>query len=81
MKKIQYLLIYLLLINKLFAADIEILKDLPGDGKKIVNHSWVQIEYKGSFVDGNVFDIGSFLSFFQPETISQLPFLIILIKL
>ena len=56
MKKITLILIYLFLISKSFAVEIEILRDLPGYGKKIVNHSWVQIEYKGSFLDGNVFD-------------------------
>ena len=56
MKKIYYIIIYLILISNLYAAEIEIISDNPGDGKKIVNHSWVQIEYTGSFVDGEVFD-------------------------
>jgi len=56
MKKIYYIIIYLILISNLYAAEIEIISDNPGDGKKIVNHSWVQIEYTGSFVNGEVFD-------------------------
>lgn len=56
MKKIYFIIIYLILISNLYAAEIEIISDNPGDGKKIVNHSWVQIEYTGSFVDGEVFD-------------------------
>jgi len=56
MKKIYYIIIYLILISSLYAAEIEIISDNPGDGKKIVNHSWVQIEYTGSFVNGEVFD-------------------------
>ena len=38
------------------AAEIEIISDKPGDGKKIIYHSWVQIEYTGSFESGEVFD-------------------------
>ena len=56
MKKIYFIIIYLILISNLYAAEIEILSDDPGIGKKIVNHSWVQIEYTGSFVNGEVFD-------------------------
>ena len=41
---------------KLTAAEIEIISDKPGDGKKIIYHSWVQIEYTGSFENGDVFD-------------------------
>ena len=40
----------------LTAAEIEIISDKPGDGKKIIHHSWVQIEYTGSFENGEVFD-------------------------
>ncbi len=28
----------------------QIISDKPGDGKKIIYHSWVQVEYTGSFV-------------------------------
>ena len=56
MKKIYFIIIYLILISNLYAAEIEIISDDPGIGKKIVNHSWVQIEYTGSFVNGKVFD-------------------------
>ena len=56
MNKIKFLIIYFYLVCNVFAADIEIIVDKPGDGKKIINHSWVQIEYTGSFVDGKVFD-------------------------
>ena len=56
MKKIYFIIIYLILISNLYAGEIEIIRDDPGVGKKIVNHSWVQIEYTGSFVNGEVFD-------------------------
>ena len=56
MKKIYFIIIYLILISNLYAVEIEILSDDPGIGKKIVNHSWVQIEYTGLFVNGEVFD-------------------------
>ena len=56
MNKIKLLIIYFFLICNVFAAEIEIILDKPGEGKKIINHSWVQIEYTGSFVDGKVFD-------------------------
>ena len=56
MNKIKFLIINFFLICNVFAAEIEIILDKPGEGKKIINHSWVQIEYTGSFVDGKVFD-------------------------
>ena len=56
MNKIKIIIIYFFLIFNVFAADIEIIVDNPGEGKKIINHSWVQIEYTGSFVDGKIFD-------------------------
>tara|TARA_B110001454_G_scaffold214920_1_gene235482 strand:- start:3300 stop:4043 length:744 start_codon:yes stop_codon:yes gene_type:complete len=56
MKKFYFIIIYLILIVNLYAVEIEIISDDPGAGKKIVNHSWVQIEYTGSFVNGEVFD-------------------------
>ena len=56
MNKIKILIIYFFLICNVFAAEIEIILDKPGEGNKIINHSWVQIEYTGSFVDGKVFD-------------------------
>ena len=56
MNKIKFLIIYFFLICKVFAAEIEIILDKPGEGKKIINHSWVQIEYTGSFESGDVFD-------------------------
>ena len=56
MNKIKFQIIYFFLICNVFAAEIEINLDKPGEGKKIINHSWVQIEYTGSFVDGKVFD-------------------------
>ena len=56
MNIIKFIIIYFFLICNVFAADIEIIVDNPGEGKKIINHSWVQIEYTGSFVDGKVFD-------------------------
>ena len=56
MNKFNFILIYFFLICNVFAGDIEIIVDKPGEGKKIINHSWVQIEYTGSFIDGNVFD-------------------------
>jgi len=55
MKK-YFLLISLFICFNLTAAEIEIISDKPGDGKKIIHHSWVQIEYTGSFESGEVFD-------------------------
>lgn len=56
MKKYFLIVISLLICFKLTAAEIEIISDKPGDGKKIIYHSWVQIEYTGSFENGDVFD-------------------------
>ena len=56
MRTIKFLIVYLFLTNNLLSAEIEILVDKSGKGKKIINHSWVQIEYTGSFIDGKVFD-------------------------
>ena len=55
MKK-YFLIISLFICFNLTAAEIEIVSDKPGDGKKIIHHSWVQIEYTGSFESGEVFD-------------------------
>ena len=57
MKKI-FFLISLILFNfsVLFADNIEIINDIKGNGLKVINHSWVKIEYTGSFEDGKVFD-------------------------
>ena len=55
MKK-YFLTISLFICFNLTAAEIEIISDKPGDGKKIIHHSWVQIEYTGSFESGEVFD-------------------------
>ena len=55
MKK-YFLIIGLFICFNLNAAEIEIISDKPGDGKKIIHHSWVQIEYTGSFESGDVFD-------------------------
>ena len=56
MKKYFLIVISLLICFKLTATEIEIISDKPGDGKKIIYHSWVQIEYTGSFENGDVFD-------------------------
>ena len=45
MRTIKFLIVYLFLTTNLISAEIEILVDKPGEGKKIINHSWVQIEY------------------------------------
>ena len=55
MKK-YFLIISLFICFNLNATEIEIISDKPGDGKKIIHHSWVQIEYTGSFESGEVFD-------------------------
>ena len=55
MKK-YFLIISLFICFNLNAAEIEIISDKPGEGKKIIHHSWVQIEYTGSFQNGEVFD-------------------------
>lgn len=51
-----FLIISLLICFNLNATEIEIISDKPGEGKKIIHHSWVQIEYTGSFDSGEVFD-------------------------
>tara|TARA_B100001094_G_scaffold135244_1_gene130976 strand:- start:2061 stop:2576 length:516 start_codon:yes stop_codon:yes gene_type:complete len=56
MKKYFLIIISLLICFKLTATEIEIISDKPGAGKKIIYHSWVQIEYTGSFENGEVFD-------------------------
>jgi len=55
MKK-YFLIISLFICFNLTAAEIEIISDKPGTGKKIIKHSWVQLEYTGSFENGKVFD-------------------------
>ena len=57
MKKILFLT-FLILFNSnvLFADNIEIISDTKGDGLKVINHSWVKIEYTGFFEDGKIFD-------------------------
>ena len=55
MKK-YFLIISLFICFNLNAAEIEIISDKPGEGKKIIHHSWVQIEYTGSFESGEIFD-------------------------
>ena len=58
MKKIFVIIILTLFkINFLLAENIEIINDTKGNGLKVVNHSWVKIEYTGSFEDGTVFDL------------------------
>jgi peptidylprolyl isomerase len=54
--KKYFLIISLFICFNLNAAEIEIISSQPSDGKKIIFHSWVQIEYTGSFENGEVFD-------------------------
>ena len=58
MKKILILIctIFLSLSFQVQSAEIEIINDNAGTGKKIIKHSWVQLEYTGSFENGKVFD-------------------------
>ncbi|MDC3295824.1 FKBP-type peptidyl-prolyl cis-trans isomerase, partial [Candidatus Pelagibacter sp.] len=58
MKKILILIctIFLSLSFQVQSVEIEIINDKPGTGKKIIKHSWVQLEYTGSFENGKVFD-------------------------
>ena len=58
MKKILILIctIFLSLSFQVQSVEIEIITDKPGTGKKIIQHSWVQLEYTGSFENGKVFD-------------------------
>ncbi len=55
MKK-YFLIVSFFICFNLSAAEIEIILDKPGEGKKIIHHSWVQIEYTGSFENGDIFD-------------------------
>ena len=55
MKK-YFIIISLFICFNLNAVEIEIISDKPGEGKKIIQHSWVQIEYTGLFENGEVFD-------------------------
>ena len=58
MKKILLFIftIFLSLSFHVQSVEIEIITDKPGTGKKIIQHSWVQLEYTGSFENGKVFD-------------------------
>ena len=58
MKKILIFIftIFLSLSFQVQSVEIEIITDKPGTGKKIIQHSWVQLEYTGSFENGKVFD-------------------------
>jgi len=58
MKKILTFIftIFLSLSFQVQSVEIEIITDKPGTGKKIIKHSWVQLEYTGSFENGKVFD-------------------------
>ena len=58
MKKIFIFIftIFLTLSSQVQSVEIEIIMDKPGTGKKIIRHSWVQLEYTGSFENGKVFD-------------------------
>ena len=57
MKKI-ILITFLILFksNIVLAENIEIISETKGYGLKVINHSWVKIEYTGSFEDGKIFD-------------------------
>ena len=56
MKKIFIFIIFLSLSFQVQSVEIEIIMDKPGTGKKIIRHSWVQLEYTGSFENGKIFD-------------------------
>ncbi|MDC0866261.1 FKBP-type peptidyl-prolyl cis-trans isomerase, partial [Candidatus Pelagibacter sp.] len=58
MKKILIFIftIFLSLSFQVQSVEIEIITDKPGKGKKIIQHSWVQLEYTGLFENGKVFD-------------------------
>ena len=57
MKKFLYtLLIFLILANNLFANEVEILSDTPGEGVEIKNHYKVHVNYIGTLEDGTEFD-------------------------
>ena len=45
MRTVKFLIVYLFLTTNLISAEIEILVDKPGEGKKIINHSWVPVSY------------------------------------
>ena len=57
MKKIFFLTSLILFNFSILLADnIEIINDIKGNGLKVINHSWVKIEYTGSFEYGKIFD-------------------------
>ncbi len=57
MKKIILItFLFLFKSNIVLAENIEIISETKGYGLKVINHSWVKIEYTGSFEDGKIFD-------------------------
>ena len=57
MKKLFIITLFLFLNFKISLAEkIDILEDIKGSGIKVVNHSWVKIEYTGTFENGKIFD-------------------------
>lgn len=57
MKIFKYLIIILSFYSlNLFAEDIKILSDIPGQGTEIKNHFKVHVNYRGTLDDGTEFD-------------------------
>ena len=57
MKKIFLITLFFFFNFKISLAEkIDILEDIKGDGIKVINHSWVKIEYTGTFENGKIFD-------------------------
>ncbi len=56
MKKYFVLILFLFFCFPVHSENIQILNDIPGSGKTIINHSKVKVHYKGKLENGMEFD-------------------------